>query len=106
MGTYYEWPPRDAEYVYPCKTGGKCAQLHYEKMGWDFASFIPRNGVIQVTTIAQKFDIPQWRGSYKCCTQCHLPLNLAEAEKANRFLDNKLEDVKIDDDFMELLDGF
>lgn len=106
MVNYYEHPSREAEYVYPCKTGGKCRQLMFEENGWNWSYNYPTNGVVQVTTIAQKFDIPQWRGSYKCCTQCHLPLNLAEAEKANRFLDNKLEDVKIDDDFMELLNGF
>lgn len=111
MANYYEWPPkriRDMEYIYPCKTLGKCGQNAYEARGgtgWD-ALNAPKNGVTQVTTIAEKYDIPQWRGSYKCCTLCHLPLNLAEAEKANRLLDNKLEDVKIDDDFMELLNGF
>lgn len=92
------------EYVFPCKTLGKCRQLMFEEHGWVWSDTNPRNGVIQVVT-SGKHDIPQWRGKYKCCTQCHLPLNLAEAEKANRFLGHKLEDVKIDDDFLELLNG-
>lgn len=75
----------------------------FESHGWEIPDGYPRNGVIQVITSSEKFDIPQWRGKYKCCTQCHLPLNQAEAAKANRFLGNKLEDVKIDADFMELL---
>lgn len=94
-----------SEYVFPCKSNGQCRKLMFESKGWEWSDSYPKNGVVQVITNSEKFDIPQWRGKYKCCTQCHLPLNQAEAAKANRFLGNKLEDVKIDADFMELLNG-
>lgn len=94
-----------SEYVFPCKSNGQCRQLMFNEHGWEWSEGYPKNGVVQVTTVG-KFDIPQWRGKYKCCTQCHLPLNQAEAARANKLLGNKLEDVKIDDDFMELLNGF
>ena len=95
-----------SEYVFPCKSNGKCRQLTFERMGLEWSGNYPKNGVIQVTTVSEKFGIPQWQGKYKCCTECHLPLNQAEAAKANKLLDNKLEDMKPDDDFLETLNGF
>ena len=94
------------EYVYACSTGGKCRQIMFEENGFPWDHRYPTNGVIQVITTSEKFNIPQWRGSYKCCTHCHLPLNLAEAAKANKLLGYKLEDVKPDNSFLELLNGF
>lgn len=102
----YEWAGHDKEFITPCKSGGKCRQIKFEQLNLNWSYNYPDHGVIQIITSSEKHDIPQWRGKYKCCTLCHLPLNLAEAEKANRFLGKKLEDVKIDDDFMDLLNGF
>lgn len=101
----YDWAGHDKEFITPCKNGGKCRQLMFEELNQNIPFDYPKHGSITVITTSEKHDIPQWRGRYKCCTLCHLPLNLAEAEKANRFLGKKLDDVKIDDDFMELLNG-
>lgn len=92
-------------YIFPCENNGDCRKLTFEKMGADWSDSYPKNGVIQVNTVG-KHGIPQWRGKYKCCTQCHLPLNQAEAAKANKLLGNKLTDMKPDDDFLGLLDEF
>lgn len=95
-----------SEYVFPCKTEGNCRKLDFESYGWEWSDSYPKNGVIQVITSTEPHNIPQWRGKYKCCTLCHLPLNSAEAAKANKLLGYKLEDVKPDDNFLELLNGF
>lgn len=92
-------------YLYPCKTGGKCRQLMFEKEGWDWPFNSPRHGTYQVW-IDSKFGFQKHVGSYKCCTQCHLPLNKAESIKANKLYGYTLEDDKPDDEFLELLDGF
>lgn len=92
-------------YVYPCENDGDCRKLMFQELGLEWSDGYPENGVVQVTTVG-KFDIPQWRGKYKCCTQCHLPLNMAEAAKANKLLGNKLEEMKPDDDFLEMLSDF
>ena len=95
-----------SEYVYPCENAGDCRKLMFESYGWEWSDKYPENGVVQVITSKEPYNIPQWRGKYKCCTQCHLPINLAEAAKANKLLGYKLEDVKPDNDFLETLNGF
>lgn len=92
-------------YIYACKTEGKCRQLLFEKEGWEWPFNSPRHGTVQVR-IDSKFGFQKHVGSYKCCTQCHLPLNAAESIKANKLYGNKLEDEKFDDDFLGVLDEF
>lgn len=91
-------------YIYPCKTGGKCQQHLFESYGIPWRDSYPKNGVIGIWT-DKGYGFDSFRGRYKCCTQCHLPLNQLEATKANKLLGNKLEEVVFDDEFMELLNG-
>lgn len=93
------------EYVTPCKNNGNCRRLMFEDMGLKWGDY-PSHGWFRLDAISEKHKIPQYIGKYKCCTQCHLPINLAEAARANKLLGFTLEELKPDDEFMELLNGF
>lgn len=94
------------EYIHPCKTEGKCRQLMFQTNGWAWYESYPKNGVIQVITDSP-MGFPVHRGSYKCCTHCHLPLNQAESVKANNLYGLSTKDIaEPDDEFMRLLNEF
>lgn len=94
-------------YIYPCKTGGKCQQIMFEEMGLAWSDTYPKNGTINFYADSDLLG-PQsvFKGSYKCCTKCHLPLNQIEANRANSYKGYKLEDEKFDEDFLGVLDEF
>lgn len=103
-----------SEYVYACKTKGLCGRVAYEERNgensWPFDNTL-MHGIIRVDRPREAhekdtLDGKILLGKYKCCTLCHLPLNLAEAAKANKLLGKSLSDVTIDDDFMELLNDY
>jgi hypothetical protein len=94
------------EYIHPCKTEGKCQQLEFQDMGLPWYESYPKNGVIRVETDSP-MGFPVWRGNYKCCTKCHLPLNQAESVKANALYGLTTKDIEEpDEDFMRLLNEF
>ncbi len=93
-----------SDYIFPCKTTGKCRQLMFKEHGWDWSDSYPKFGGIRLERLTE-YGFYQGLGNYKCCTQCHLPLNQAEATRVNKLLGNRLDDIIIDDDFLELLNG-
>lgn len=96
---------KPTEYIYPCKNNGDCRKLLYEEQGWNWDTGYPPYGVVHVTEMTvHGFEVT--RAGFKCCTQCHLPINQAEATRVNRELGLDIVDVEIDDDFMELLNEF
>ena len=98
-------PKGSDSYLYPCKTEGKCRQLMFEESGFAWYDSYPKFGKINVVTDSP-MGFPVNRGSYKCCTQCHLPLNQAESVLANKLYGISLKDAEPDDDFMRILSGF
>lgn len=92
-------------YLYPCKTQGKCRENMFTAQGWTIPLTAPKNGTVQVY-VDTKFGFQKHVGHYKCCTQCHAPLNQVEANKANRLHGYTLDNDKPDDDFLEVLNGF
>lgn len=96
----------EMEYIYPCKNEGKCRQLMFEGMGLSWSDTYPKFGKINVTTDSP-MGIPVYRGNYKCCTQCHLPLDRAESETANKLYGITAKDIpEPDAEFMRILSGF
>ena len=91
-------------YIYPCKNEGKCRQLEFQKMGLAWYESYPKHGVVQVR-IDSKFGFEKFVGRYKCCTQCHLPLNRTESIKANKLHGYTLEEEPEDTEFLELLNA-
>jgi hypothetical protein len=77
----------------------------FKDMGLAWYESYPKNGVCNVWT-DKGYGFESFRGSYKCCTGCHLPLNQQEATEANKLYGYSLEEEVFDDDFMELLNGF
>lgn len=77
----------------------------FEEQGFKWETYACDHGVVNL-------DRPNehgWTtriGSYKCCTQCHLPINQAEATRVNKLLGFELAEIKVDDDFLELLNDF
>lgn len=80
------------------------------QLGLKATGYFPPHGI----KTAVKFhhgNVPDIK-HYKCCTQCHLPLNGNEAGKINAWLGYESEKVIVDasflDDaeFMEKLNGF
>ena len=90
-------------YIYKCPTDGQCRRKTFERNGIPWKPEYQRTGNKHFYT-ESPHGIPL-EYSYKCCTQCHLPINLAEAIRINKLLGHKLEDEKLDDDFMELLNA-
>jgi|SRR5213595_2204003 len=91
---------KKAGYLFPCPTKGRCARIAFEEVDWEWDDSYPSFG---------NFNIRDEEGKslfyFKCCTNCHKPLNQEQATKVNAFLGNTLEELKIDDDFLELLNG-
>lgn len=92
-------------YVFPCKNNGRCRQMMYEEQGWNWTGHYPKYGVVHLYE-ETKFGFETFRAGYHCCTQCHLPVDQAEATKLNTLLGFKLDEVVIDDEFLELLNDF
>lgn len=95
------------EYIFPCKTGGKCRQIMFQENGLPWYESYPKFGKVNVITDSY-MGFPVHRGSYKCCTQCHLPLDQAESVLANKLWGTgTAKDIpEPDKDFLELLNGF
>ena len=91
-------------YVFPCKNKGECRRLEWEKWGKEYPEYAVKHGVVSVW-VNSKHGFEVFKGRYKCCTGCHLPLNQAEATLANKLLGNTLEEITFDDEFLELLNG-
>lgn len=82
--------PKD--YIFPCENQGECrAILLHDELG---ILIEHREGYRSVKGI-----------KFRCCTQCHLPIHSKEATRLNKLLGRSLEDVVIDPDFLELLNG-
>jgi len=92
-------------YIYPCKNNGKCRQLKFEEWGMNWETFNSDHGVVHIYKDSAHGSWDNKIASFKCCTQCHLPINQAEATRINRELGFELAEVKIDDDFLELLNA-
>lgn len=94
------------EYLQPCKNEGDCRKLMFEDMGITWQDYYPKFGHITVITDSP-MGFPVNRGQFRCCTQCHLPLNRAEAALANKLYGFTTADIPLpDDDFMRLLNEF
>lgn len=79
-------------YQFPCPTDGQCrAILMADIKGWK--QYVPYG-------TKRLFGV-----KFKCCIQCHLPLNKREADRLNKELGYSLDDIKIDPDFLDLLNG-
>lgn len=83
-----------AGYVFPCKNNGHCRKLLMEE-----AFDKPWREYVTHGT-KRMFGI-----RFKCCTQCHLPVSKREAEWLNRELGYTPNDIEIDSNFLELLNG-
>lgn len=92
-------------YVYPCTTKGRCKHIEWGKWGKVYPDYGIKHGVVNVW-VDSPHGFEVFKGAYKCCIGCHLPLNQAEATLANKLLGNSLEDEKPDLEFLELLNGF
>ncbi len=78
----------------------------FQQMGLAWYESYPKNGVIQVITDSP-MGFPQHRGSYKCCTHCHLPLNQAESVLANKLHGITAKDIPDpDEEFLRILSEF
>lgn len=94
------------KYQYPCPTEGKCRQLLFQKNGLAWYDSYPKFGHVTVITDSP-MGFPVNRGQFRCCTQCHLPLNRAEADIANKLYGLTTANIEEPDDaFMELLNEF
>lgn len=94
------------EYIYPCKTDGRCRQLKFEEWGMKWETFSHDYGTVHIYRDSAHGNWSNRVASFKCCTSCHLPINQAEATRINRELGLELKEVEIDDEFMELLNDF
>lgn len=93
-------------YIYPCKNNGRCRQLKFEEWGMNWETYHSDHGTVHVYSDSKHGDWVNRLASFKCCTSCHLPVNQAEATRINKLLGLELAEVKIDDDFLELLNDF
>ena len=80
-------------YQFPCPTDGQCRKLLFERYGWNVK-------IYSLWGYKRIFGV-----RYRCCTQCHLPLNKKVADWLNQELGYTSDDIEIDKDFMELLNG-
>lgn len=78
----------------------------FEEYGIEWLDTFRKYGVVQVHSKSAHGDWTNKVAEFKCCTQCHLPVDQAEATKINKLLGLDLDTVEIDDDFMELLNDF
>ena len=82
------------EYIFPCPTDGHCRKLLMEKdFGGIWFEYV-KYGTRRIFGV-----------KFKCCTQCHLPISKRESDRLNKELGYSLNDIKVDPDFLELLDG-
>jgi len=80
-------------YVFPCKTNGNCRKELME--AYDIRiPFYVTHGTKRIFGV-----------KFKCCTQCHLPVSKREADWLNKELGYSLNDIEIDSDFLDLLNG-
>lgn len=93
------------EYIFPCKNEGRCRQIMFQENNLAWYDSYPKFGKINVVTDSP-MGFPVHRGSYKCCTQCHLPLDGIESALANRLYGISAKDIEIDDDFLKVLNEF
>lgn len=94
------------EYLKPCPTEGKCRQIMFQQMGLAWYDSYPKHGRINVIT-ESPMGFPVHRGSFKCCTHCHFPLNGAETALANKLYGLTTASIpEPDDDFLRLLNEF
>lgn len=94
------------EYLQPCPTEGKCRQIMFNNNGLAWYDSYPKYGKRTVITDSP-MGFPVNRGQFRCCTQCHLPLNRAEADIANKLYGLTTASIpEQDDDFMRLLNEF
>jgi len=81
-------------YVFPCPNNGRCRQILMEEVFGRYFPVFVYNGTRRIYGV-----------QFKCCTQCHLPVSKREAERLNRELGYTPNDIEIDSDFLELLNG-
>ena len=74
----------------------------FQKNNLPWYDSYPKFGKVNVVTDSY-MGFPVHRGSYKCCTQCHLPLDRAESVLANKLYGIKLEEQTVDPDFLRML---
>lgn len=80
-------------YVFPCKTNGQCLALLFESYGWHIR-------IYSSVGYRRMFGV-----KYRCCTQCHLPINKRESDWLNKELGYTPNDIDIDPNFLDLLNG-
>jgi hypothetical protein len=97
---------KPSSYLFPCKNNGRCRQLKFEEWGMKWNTYAHDYGSVNIFQDSAYGDWDNKIASFKCCTQCHLPINQVEATRINRLLGYELTEVEVDDDFLELLNDF
>ena len=89
--------------IAPCPNSGHCSRLYMLANGIPWSDNYPKNG----RRFAVKLiDGVAYLASFKCCTSCHKPLNVAEAASLNAWLGNEFEsEVELDNEFLEALNA-
>ncbi len=95
-------------YIFPCKNNGKCRQLHFEEMGFKWVTYETDHGVVHIYKDSAYGKWDNRIASFKCCTQCNLPVNQAEATRINKELGLAVDtsEEQYDDDFLAALNDF
>lgn len=81
-------------YVFHCENNGNCREMQFREWGfkWPHKTFISGERRI--------FGV-----KFKCCTWCHLPVSKREADRLNKELGYTPDDIEIDSDFLDMLNG-
>lgn len=95
-------------YIFPCKTNGDCRKQKFEEWGMKWITYATDFGVVHIYKDSAHGSWDNRIASFKCCTQCHLPINQAEATRINRELGFELvaSNDDYDDDFLAALNDF
>lgn len=85
-----------------CPTDGRCRELMFDKHGIDKRGLDFGPG----TKTALKDEPVFSELRYKCCSDCHLPVNQQEAARINRWLGVSASEIvlELDDDFLNALE--
>lgn len=81
-------------YQFPCPTDGQCRAIIMEEAGIRGWKSYVTHGTKRIFGV-----------KFNCCIQCHLPVSKREAERLNKELGYTPDDIEIDSDFMDLLNG-